>query len=49
MSKLLTLGVISQANFDPITINYINRMTTKPSIEHQKLINNFVLTTKKNV
>ena len=38
MSKLLSTGVIAQEMFDSITLNYVNRMTTKPSLEHIKLI-----------
>jgi hypothetical protein len=46
MSKFLFPGIISQQTYNPITLNYISRMTTKPSVEHIKLINDFVLTTK---
>lgn len=46
MSKFLFPGIISQQTYDPITLNYISRMTNKPSVEHIELINDFVLTTK---
>ena len=46
MSKLLSTGVIAQEMFDSITLNYVNRMVTKPSIDHIKLIDNFVKSCK---